>query len=145
MANKQVASRDALSGAQPRVFSLTEANRSLVLVRRIVADIVANVARLMDLRNKREELSRAVPIDDQIQVLQRESETIVAKLNSLQAELTEIGVELKDWESGLVDFPGLHEGRKVWLCWKLGEEGIAFWHEHDEGFRGRKAITPAFE
>ena len=56
-------------------------------------------------------------------------------------ELTDIGVELRDYESGLIDFPGRHEGRDVYLCWKLGEERIGYWHSVEEGYKGRKPIT----
>jgi hypothetical protein len=56
----------------------------------------------------------------------------------------ETGCLLKDLEIGLVDFPTLFRGVEVYLCWKLGESGIAFWHGVDEGFRGRKPIDQDF-
>src|ERR1019366_170965 len=52
----------------------------------------------------------------------------------------ETGCLVKDLDIGLVDFPTLFRGTEVYLCWKLGESGIAFWHGVDEGFRGRKPI-----
>jgi hypothetical protein len=55
-------------------------------------------------------------------------------------ELSEIGCEMKDLEVGLVDFPAEMEGRKVYLCWKLGEDRVDHWHELTEGFRGRKPL-----
>jgi hypothetical protein len=58
-------------------------------------------------------------------------------------ELIDLGVELKDLDSGLVDFPTLFRGREVYLCWKLGETSIEFWHG-EEGFRGRKPIDQDF-
>ncbi len=58
-------------------------------------------------------------------------------------ELIDLGVELKDLDSGLVDFPTLFRGREVFLCWKLGETCIEFWHG-EEGFRGRKPIDQDF-
>ncbi|HET6611000.1 MAG TPA: DUF2203 domain-containing protein [Kofleriaceae bacterium] len=51
------------------------------------------------------------------------------------------GCVIKDVESGLVDFPALCEGREVWLCWRLGERGVDFWHEHDRGFADRRPVS----
>ena len=55
------------------------------------------------------------------------------------------GVVLKDLEAGLCDFPYEHEGRIVYLCWKLGEEKIGWWHEVAEGFAGRQILDESFE
>jgi hypothetical protein len=54
--------------------------------------------------------------------------------------LAEENIVLRDPETGLVDFPGEREGRRVWLCWCLGEERVAHWHELDSGFIGRKPL-----
>jgi hypothetical protein len=54
--------------------------------------------------------------------------------------LAEQDILLRDPETGLVDFPGEREGRAVYLCWRLGEERVAFWHETDTGFSGRKPL-----
>ncbi|HWQ56776.1 MAG TPA: DUF2203 domain-containing protein [Bryobacteraceae bacterium] len=58
--------------------------------------------------------------------------------------LEETGCVVKDLDIGLVDFPTLFRGREVYLCWKLGEPAIAFWHETSEGFAGRRSIDPEF-
>ena len=58
-------------------------------------------------------------------------------------DLIDLGVQLKDLDSGLVDFPTLFRGREVYLCWKIGETSIEFWHG-EEGFRGRKPIDQDF-
>jgi len=63
------------------------------------------------------------------------------EVGKITTELHELGVQLKDYESGLIDFPAMHEGRVVLLCWKLGEqEYIEWFHELDDGFTGRKRI-----
>lgn len=54
--------------------------------------------------------------------------------------LAEQDILLRDPESGLVDFPGRREGRSVYLCWRLGEERVGFWHEVDTGFAGRRPL-----
>jgi len=56
------------------------------------------------------------------------------------AEIDSIGVQVKDLDIGLLDFPCEVEGRTVLLCWKLGEMGITHWHGTDEGFANRKLI-----
>jgi hypothetical protein len=59
-------------------------------------------------------------------------------------EIDEIGVQVKDLEKGLLDFPCTMEGQTVLLCWKLGEKQIEYWHSPEEGFAGRKRIDARF-
>jgi hypothetical protein len=66
------------------------------------------------------------------------------KLKEAVDEIQSYGCLLKDLDIGLIDFPTLYHGEEVYLCWKLGEDGIGFWHGVDEGFRGRKTITREF-
>ncbi len=54
--------------------------------------------------------------------------------------LAERGILLRDPETGLVDFPGVVEGRRVFLCWRLGEDDVAWYHEERSGFSGRKSL-----
>jgi hypothetical protein len=61
-------------------------------------------------------------------------------LNRILGRLTELGVQLKDIETGLVDFPSWQDGREVFLCWRLGEDAIAFWHELEAGVAGRRPL-----
>ena len=56
----------------------------------------------------------------------------------------EHGCLVKDLDTGLIDFPTRFNGQEVYLCWKLGESGIRFWHGVEEGFRGRKPIDQEF-
>jgi hypothetical protein len=56
-------------------------------------------------------------------------------------KLEELGCVLKDLNIGLLDFPAVRLGKRVWLCWKLGEENVAFWHELHEGYAGRKTAN----
>ncbi len=59
-------------------------------------------------------------------------------MRTLLVHLGEMGVELRDVEMGLVDFPGEREGAAVWLCWRLADPRVAFWHGTDEGYASRK-------
>jgi hypothetical protein len=60
------------------------------------------------------------------------------------AEMEAIGVQVKDLDKGLLDFPCLIDGRTVLLCWKLGEKEIGFWHSVEDGFAGRKPLDARF-
>lgn len=66
------------------------------------------------------------------------------QLRSIQENFEQSGVLVKDLDKGLVDFPTLFRGEEVYLCWKLDEASIRFWHGAQEGFAGRKAIDQEF-
>jgi hypothetical protein len=64
-----------------------------------------------------------------------------AEIEARLQEIAALGIQVKDIESGLVDFPSLREGREVYLCWRLGEgERINWWHEVEAGFAGRQPL-----
>ena len=52
-----------------------------------------------------------------------------------------MGITLREIETGLIDFPALASGRQIWLCWRLGEDDVEWWHELDDGFAGRRALA----
>ncbi|MCS7003124.1 MAG: DUF2203 domain-containing protein [Dehalococcoidia bacterium] len=60
--------------------------------------------------------------------------------NDVIARITALGIELKDVELGLVDFPSIRHGRRVYLCWKLGEPRVAYWHDPESGYAGRQPL-----
>ena len=62
------------------------------------------------------------------------------RLDALVHQILDTGVQIKDINSGLLDFSALKDGREVYLCWMYGEGDIAFWHEVDAGFAGRQPI-----
>jgi hypothetical protein len=62
------------------------------------------------------------------------------KLESEVRKLEELGCLLRDMSTGLVDFPAVRLGERVWLCWKLGEDNVKFWHTRHEGYAGRKTV-----
>ncbi len=66
----------------------------------------------------------------------------VAKVRDALEQIQAIGCLVKDLESGLVDFPAILKNEEVYLCWRLGEDRIRFYHRQDEGFSGRKPIDP---
>jgi hypothetical protein len=59
------------------------------------------------------------------------------------AQIDRWGVIVRDLDTGICDFPALREGREVYLCWRVGEERIAWWHEPEAGFAGRQPLDDA--
>lgn len=128
-----------LSRSRPRRrFTLEQANRTLPLVSRIVADIVKAHKQATTIQIQLERLS---PASRQRRPLEQELERAMERLNDLVSELSAVGCEVKDFQLGLVDFIGRHQGRDVYLCWKLGEAQIDHWHELDAGFAGRQPVS----
>ena len=65
---------------------------------------------------------------------------LLAEINAELVKIHDLGVELKDPALGLIDFPSLRDGREVYLCWRLGETSIGYWHDTDTGFAGRQPL-----
>jgi hypothetical protein len=127
-----------------RVFTLIEARSLIPMLRRLLARMAKARDRLLDLR---------VEID-----LARENarygggspagpiylKYMLAFSEAIQ-EIQALGVQVKDFGKGLIDFPYEYEGRIIFLCWKPDEDEINWWHETDAGFSGRQPLTDEFE
>ena len=124
-----------------KYFTVEEANRALAYVRPVVDDITTVYQRIVDLRRGIEQSERA----DELAAQEREYERSMDRLSNLVDELQAVGVELKDFEKGLVDFPAVHENREVLLCWHRGEPTIGHWHEVDAGFAGRQSVELLYQ
>ena len=126
-----------------RTYTVALANSTLPLVRRIAEDIVVQYRRWQEkVREFEMRTSRStadVP-DAEAERLQREVQELAAEIDGYIGELTDLDIEFKDYERGLVDFPGVRDGRSVYLCWQLGEPEVRFWHELDAGFLGRQPL-----
>ena len=144
MSAQQQASPPPEFGTSAKVFSPAEANRSLVLVSRVVQELVNKYRRLIELRDARYELSALAGNTDALERVDREAGLLRHELIKLDEELKRVGCVLKDWVEGLVDFPARYQGRPVWLCWRLGEPQVAYWHELQAGFAGRQPVGPDF-
>jgi hypothetical protein len=81
---------------------------------------------------------------DTIADAKRKKQMSIEAIQETVQRFEEIGCLLKDVDTGLLDFPTLYHGKEVYLCWKLGEAGISFWHHVKDGFRGRQAIDAEF-
>jgi hypothetical protein len=115
-----------------KYFTPAEARRTLPLVKKIVRDILDTSK---EMRLLVDEIGNNAEGDDRIKKM-------ASDVDKFMSELEEIGCYFKDWNFriGLVDFPGLIEGKEVFYCWKSDEENIEFYHELEEGFAGRKPI-----
>jgi hypothetical protein len=128
-----------------RTFTVEQATNTLPLVRRIVEDLVVTVGRWQERIGEYEIASASVTpeaSDGRAAELEREAEQLAREVDGFVAELGSLGIEVKDYAQGLIDFPAEREGRPVYLCWRLGEPAVQFWHEVDAGFAGRRPLDP---
>jgi len=125
------------------LFTIDQANRTLPLVRRIVADIVDSYAKWQDELRAFELASVAAHSDAQIAeaaAREREAKRLATEITGFVKELEALGVEFKGFDIGLVDFPSRVGDRPVYLCWRLGEPAVQYWHDTTSGFAGRQPI-----
>jgi len=120
-------------------FSVDEANELLPYVASVFEKIHSIREELTERKDELEKLHESAPgnggggktVDFVIK-----SEAV----GRLLADLEEKGILVKDIDIGLIDFPHMREEREVFLCWKLGEKSIAFWHDINTGYQGRQAL-----
>src|SRR3954469_13925703 len=121
-----------------KLFTLQEAERTLPLVRRVVADLTVEYPAWRAAVGRFEVLTGGARADwGESAELIRAREEVAAhaeRINRYLQELETIGCVVKGFEVGLVDFYSLREDRPIFLCWKLGEDRIGHWHEIDSGF-----------
>ncbi len=132
-------------------FTLTEAESLLPEIDSIMREAVSLKAKYLEAEEAIQTFAQRVAMQggvlvDRETVLQNRADRDAhgERLKSAVERLQEFGCVIKDLDIGLVDFPTLFRGREVYLCWKMGEPGIRFWHGIDEGFAGRKPIDEDF-
>lgn len=135
----------------PKRFTLTEAQGLIPEVSRLLSAAVSLKAEYendeRELRSSTERIMTmgGVTVDrDSVREVKARRDSAAARLPKAIERVQQIGCHVKDLDIGLVDFPTLFRGVEVYLCWKLGEPAIEFWHGVDEGFAKRKAIDSAF-
>jgi hypothetical protein len=129
-------------------FTPDEANGALAVVRPLVERLVEERRSYVELGAELEEVQSLVAgnggsLDPgRVGELQEAVARAAAQLAAIVGEINELGVQVKDLDRGLVDFPARHpeDGATVLLCWELGEPGVAFWHGLEDGFAGRKPL-----
>ena len=129
---------------QRRLFTLDEALEILPVVRELLRQIQAAKDGLDKSSAVLEALLAMTSANGNLQAdtdkARHAAELAAMELQDRIDELDGLGVDLKGIEDGLVDFPCEREGRVIYLCWRLGEETISWWHELDTGFAGRQRL-----
>jgi hypothetical protein len=129
-----------------RFFTPEEANEALSEVRPLAERMVVARRTLLEAQRRQAELVARVASNGgglsppDVSAVAAEVQQSSAELIAVVEELQELGVQVKDLDRGLVDFPCLHRGREVLLCWELGEDEVAYWHGAEEGYAGRKPL-----
>jgi hypothetical protein len=142
--------RMTAQAAHAKAFTVDAANRTLPLVKAIVADIVQLYRDVSERKDRIELLQRRRanlpprqndPYADEVDHIQQDLDREIQRLQGYVDELVGLGVELKDPRTGLVDFPAMIDGHDAYLCWQLGEPQVEFWHTLDSGYSNRQPLT----
>ena len=130
-----------------RTFTLNEAQTLLPVLESLLRTAISSKKLMEEVEGEMQELSHRIFLNggthvDVVAVARRKAERAKAEQRAKDAlaEIDSIGVQVKDLDIGLLDFPCEVEGKIVLLCWKVGEKSITHWHGVDEGFAGRKLI-----
>ena len=138
---------------ESKLISIEEANRMLPLLRQIVKDITTNWELIIYKRTELECLEKGVDAvsvppeerDATLQSLKQELNHLIDRINNYIREVEDLGCFVEEFKRGIINFPSLYNGRKVFLCWKPDEESVAHWHELDESFNDRVRIRDVGE
>jgi len=123
----------------PQYFSLSEANDALKFIRPLMDEVQSIRQKILASQPEAWpaiEKSAGNGGNKALSALVQDFE----RLDALIHQILDTGVQIKDINLGLLDFSALRNGREVYLCWKYGEDDIAFWHEINAGFAGRQSI-----
>ena len=130
-----------------RTFSLEEAQSLLPVLESLLRTAIAGKKIIEEIEAEQQALSHRIFLNggtflDVVPLARRKAERVKAEQRAKDAvaEIDSIGVQVKDIDIGLLDFPCEVEGQIILLCWKLGEKSITHWHGMEEGFAGRKPI-----
>jgi hypothetical protein len=123
-----------------KIFTLDEANKLLPVIQPKLRAIQSSYAQIANLRESARAAAGASEFGGGMQGGSNYVKTLY-EIGKLTTEIHGLGVQLKDYSRGLIDFPTFREGRVVLLCWQLGEgDEIEWWHEVESGFAGRQAL-----
>ena len=133
--------------AKMKTFTLAEAQRLLAVLKSLLKRAMDGKQVIEEIEKELQELNHRILLSgglfvDVPKIARRRAERDKAVQNTkdAMAEVEAIGVQIKDLDIGLLDFPCVVDDQIVLLCWKFGEDKIEFWHGLEEGFRGRKPI-----
>ena len=124
----------------PRYFTVAEANALLPIIKPHIDQLVRSWHNLMLNQKQVVDLLQEHPhVDMGGSFLSTIANDIIRSQNAMMT-IQALGVQLKDPNTGLIDFPCMHNGQEIYLCWRRGEDEITFWHTPDAGFAGRRPI-----
>ncbi len=127
----------------PRFWTLAEANAMLPRLEQLLEDMRGQAQALDEAQEQLGQMKRIVHSNGNavhVETLARQVRDLQSTLRAGMEQVQEWGIEMKDLDQGLVDFPYRRGGRVVYLCWRLGEAEIGWWHEIQTGFAGRLPI-----
>jgi hypothetical protein len=126
-------------------FTVEQANATLPLVRRIVQDIVAQHRIWHEKLLEIDLLAASGRASDAplVERIVQDAQDVAGEIETFRRELIALGIQLKDPGLGLIDFPSSLGNRQIWLCWRLGEPEVQYWHDLDAGFAGRQPLAAA--
>jgi hypothetical protein len=134
-----------------KTFTLGEAQTVLPVVEALLRRAQSGGLRAGALEIEMQQLSHRIFLSGGMHVdvasaarRRAEREKALREMKDTLAEIEEIGVQVNDFEQGLLDFPCVMDGRTVLLCWKVGEKEIGYWHAPEDGFEGRKPVDARF-
>ena len=134
---------------EPRIFTLTEAERARRELEPFLVEAMDCRKKLAGLETDLTAVSARIMMMGGVVVpyeklahLRVQHQQLAETLKSALHRILETGCLIKDLDTGLLDFPALINNEEVYLCWKLGEDRIRFYHRQNEGFAGRKPIDP---
>jgi hypothetical protein len=135
--------------AEDRWFDRQEAERHLPQLGILLGDALEKKKQVEEIDREMSQVQNRIllyggllPPQVYLAEKKRERENLAAAIRQTVTEVERAGCVVKDLDLGLVDFPSILDDEQVYLCWKLGEERILYWHRMDEGFAGRKPLDP---
>jgi hypothetical protein len=124
-----------------KLFSVEEANALLPTARRILGQLRRAYARVTSMREGATRAAEGAKAGGGGMIAGSLYVSALTRLAESAGELDALGIQLKDYERGLIDFPSMREGRVVLLCWQLGEgDRVEWWHDMEAGFSGRQPL-----
>jgi hypothetical protein len=143
-----------------RFYDLERANARLPELREILESLRSQLAELTRLRDAVLDRQSAVEAateagtsgparsadddddgpDDELRLIRLRMQGLIDQMQAGVARIDALGITLRDIPTGLIDFPALANGRQIWLCWRLGEDDVDWWHEANTGFSDRRPL-----
>lgn len=126
-----------------RFYRLDEANARLSELRPLLEQLRTDRNAVAELQQKIRDVranNGSAEHASEVARLEADVRKAVGRMKRAVEKVDEWGIALRDIGTGLIDFPALASGRQIWLCWRLGEGDVEWWHELSEGFGGRRAL-----